>query len=323
LKLQNERLEMRLNQSNIRMAPDPTMESPSTPMQQFDVNQIPKSLGDLKLNFTKVGNEGAMPLDTPNTTVSKRFGDIKFTNLAEFSAFGTEDGIPLESQAHHRHEEHINPSNSLIVVFNLTTKPATVMSATDNFCKIMGYGMHELTGMPWWRFLHPNYIERTMHIFNHIASNSNTTIQFYQVYKTKDGHVFNTLDTHKFFYGADGKPVSDIVSISLQQQNLNITPQLSLTEKEDVSVESPQPDSPNFPSITSMSDSSEVSRDGTSLSPSPFIYSLGSMDDLSSFHHNDSSFTLGPDSIPSSPHIEGMTDEDIFKLLLTPPQNLT
>lgn len=34
-----------------------------------------------------------------------------------------------------------HPSHSLIVVFDLTTKPATVMSATDNFCKMMGYAM--------------------------------------------------------------------------------------------------------------------------------------------------------------------------------------
>lgn len=39
--------------------------------------------------------------------------------------------------------------------------------------------------MPWHKFIHPNYIDRTMNIFN--QTHPNTTIQFSQVYKTKVG----------------------------------------------------------------------------------------------------------------------------------------
>jgi hypothetical protein len=136
--------------------------------------------------------------------------------------------------------------------------------------------------------------------------------------------VFNTLDTHKFFYGSDGKPISDIVSISLQPSNMNVPAgreTLSITDKEDEIIHPQQ----ETASITPIADTNELPRDGTDLSP--FIYSLGS-DELSPYVQNDSSFTLGPDSInasPSSTHdkmdIHSLTDDEIFKLLLTPPHN--
>jgi serine/threonine protein kinase len=84
---------------------------------------------------------------TNTTTVSRRFGDIKLTHLFKlpefYPSFLGDYAIPhVETQAPHRHviEQPIS-SHSLIVVFNLMTRPATVMSATDNFCKMMGYEM--------------------------------------------------------------------------------------------------------------------------------------------------------------------------------------
>jgi PAS domain S-box-containing protein len=209
LKQQNERLETRLSLSSFA--------------KQLEVNN-----SQLNMTNGRIAASLATLADRLNSNRSRPKIDTSLVhNLASRSM-----APPCVSDDNSGHTSH-----SPIVVFDLTTKPATVMSATDNFCKMMGYAMHEVTGMPWHKFIHPNYIDRTMNIFN--QTHLNTTVQFSQVYKTKDGHVFHTLDTHKIFYGTDGKPISDIVSILLQpHQDIPaatspVTSQvLSITEKE-------------------------------------------------------------------------------------------
>lgn len=90
----------------------------------------------------------------------------------------------------------------------------------------------------------------------------------------QDGHVFNTLDTHKIFYGTDGKPISDIVSILLQKpQSVSTVPAsgatpsnpqlLSITEKEGAVVDE------EGPMILHLDESGLASSSGLSHPPSP------------------------------------------------------
>lgn len=107
----------------------------------------------------------------------------------------------------------------LTLVFDLTAQPPTVISAPDNFCRMMGYEMHEVMNMPWHKFIHPSNVHRTMNILN--QAHMSTTIQFPQIYKTKDGHMFRTLDTHNIVYES-GRPIYDIVSIALLPSKVSI-----------------------------------------------------------------------------------------------------
>jgi hypothetical protein len=179
LKLQNERLESRLNLGAF------TKQLEANTSQLSVANgRIAASLATLadRLNSTALHPFNARPTIDPdiiNTLTSSQNAD----NGTSCGSLSVPSIAGSESSSNNSSNNTNGLTNSLIVVFDLTTKPATVMSATDNFCKMMGYAMHEVTGMPWHKFIHPNYIDRTMNIFN--QTNLNTTVQFSQVYKTK------------------------------------------------------------------------------------------------------------------------------------------
>jgi hypothetical protein len=67
--------------------------------------------------------------------------------------------------------------------------------------------------MPWQKFIHPEYIDRTMLILSQ-RNFKDSVIQFEQVYRTKSGDSIYTLDTHTIFF-SNGNPVSDLVFLSL------------------------------------------------------------------------------------------------------------
>lgn len=48
--------------------------------------------------------------------------------------------------------------------------------------------------------------------------------------------MFKTLDTHKIFYDAEGRPISDIVSISLQTSKIAYKDRASTKPKENTST---------------------------------------------------------------------------------------
>lgn len=48
-----------------------------------------------------------------------------------------------------------------MVVFDLMRSPAVVMCVNEQFCRLFGYKMSEVIGMPWKQFIHPDYLERT------------------------------------------------------------------------------------------------------------------------------------------------------------------
>eukprot|EP01097_Dermamoeba_algensis_P011033 TRINITY_DN839_c0_g1_i1.p1 TRINITY_DN839_c0_g1~~TRINITY_DN839_c0_g1_i1.p1 ORF type:complete len:607 (+),score=108.15 TRINITY_DN839_c0_g1_i1:76-1821(+) len=113
-----------------------------------------------------------------------------------------------------------------MVVFDLTKGPATVMTANDAFCKFLGYTMNEVNGASWQKFVHPEYIEKALNIFGSRKNTSNV-IEFDLVYRAKDGTLYHTLDTHTIFSGPDGSKLSDVVSITLLDNQLPLSNPLS------------------------------------------------------------------------------------------------
>jgi len=99
-----------------------------------------------------------------------------------------------------------------MVVFDLVKKTPSILTANQPFCKLFGYKMNEVIGMPWNKFIHPDHIERTMNILSN-QQKLNWAIQFVQVYRNKEGHSFVTLDSHTFFIGSNG-PRADLVTIT-------------------------------------------------------------------------------------------------------------
>jgi len=119
-----------------------------------------------------------------------------------------------------------------MVMFDLTKTPAVVLTANDSFCQILGYQMNEVIGAPWQKFIHPDYLKRTLDILTKTSPND-PTCMFEQMYKHKAGPMFAGCDTHTIFFAA-GNPVSDLVSIVLEQPKLGATKesqQLQFAEK--------------------------------------------------------------------------------------------
>src|SRR5262249_38836827 len=42
-----------------------------------------------------------------------------------------------------------------VVIYDLTKFPATVKTANETFCRMLGYELHEVLGQPWTKFVHP------------------------------------------------------------------------------------------------------------------------------------------------------------------------
>ncbi|PRP81103.1 hypothetical protein PROFUN_01937, partial [Planoprotostelium fungivorum] len=100
-----------------------------------------------------------------------------------------------------------------MVAFDLRRHPAYVLTANDIFCQMMGYTLEEVLGEPWQKFIHPDYIERTMSILRS-CDHRNPTVSFEQMWVTRQGHAFATTDSHSIFF-SNGLPVSDIVFMTL------------------------------------------------------------------------------------------------------------
>lgn len=104
-------------------------------------------------------------------------------------------------------------NDKAIVIYDLTKLPATVKTANETFCRMLGYDMQEVLGQPWTKFVHPAYHERVKQIFN--TRPLSTIIEFDLVYRHRNGGLFSTFDSHTIIFAADGTPVSDLVAIKL------------------------------------------------------------------------------------------------------------
>jgi len=101
-----------------------------------------------------------------------------------------------------------------MVVYDLSKNTATVLTANQTFCKMIGYELNEVVGMPWTEFI-PQ--EAALHTMNTILQQKNlsSVIQLEQVYKHRTGGLFATRDTHTILFGGDGVPISDVVTLQL------------------------------------------------------------------------------------------------------------
>lgn len=73
----------------------------------------------------------------------------------------------------------------------------------------------EVLGSSWQKFVHPDYLERSLQILFGKAKTENI-IEFEQIYKRKDGAIVHTFDTHTIFFNTDQKPVADYVTIRIK-----------------------------------------------------------------------------------------------------------
>jgi PAS domain S-box-containing protein len=51
--------------------------------------------------------------------------------------------------------------DTAMVVFDLVKSPAIILTANEQFCRLFGYKMEDVVGMPWKQLIHPDYLERT------------------------------------------------------------------------------------------------------------------------------------------------------------------
>eukprot|EP01102_Stenamoeba_stenopodia_P010853 TRINITY_DN330_c0_g1_i1.p1 TRINITY_DN330_c0_g1~~TRINITY_DN330_c0_g1_i1.p1 ORF type:complete len:579 (+),score=149.47 TRINITY_DN330_c0_g1_i1:301-2037(+) len=110
--------------------------------------------------------------------------------------------------------QHVEEQQKALVVFDLTKKTATVLSADVNFCKMLGYEMEEVLGAPWSKFVHPDYRERALNIFS--SKSLSSSIELDQVYVHKNGAIVFATDVHTFLFGTNRNPVSDFVCVYLR-----------------------------------------------------------------------------------------------------------
>eukprot|EP01105_Mastigella_eilhardi_P008495 TRINITY_DN2058_c0_g1_i1.p1 TRINITY_DN2058_c0_g1~~TRINITY_DN2058_c0_g1_i1.p1 ORF type:complete len:484 (-),score=129.94 TRINITY_DN2058_c0_g1_i1:28-1395(-) len=106
--------------------------------------------------------------------------------------------------------EQLLPGQAL-VIFDLTQTPATVLNATDTFCRHLGYHVDEVLGMPWLKLIHPDFISRTMSSLQ--CSNVGGPVDMEQLYRHKAGAFFHAVDTHRIFLSIEGQPLLDVVSV--------------------------------------------------------------------------------------------------------------
>jgi PAS domain S-box-containing protein len=159
-----------------------------------------------KLNKLSVsGSINNLPPPTPNAALPAG------SNAAPNSA----------TSAHNRVEgsmAQMLATDRAMVVFDLIKSPAIVLTANEHFCQLFGYKLEEVIGMPWKKFIHPDYLERTTAILR--QKNLQAAIQFTQVYRNSEGMTFVALDTHSFFFGNHGTPRADLVTVQPLQPSL-------------------------------------------------------------------------------------------------------
>lgn len=173
----------------------------------------------------------------------------------------------------HQDKALISSSNDIAtVIFDLTKNPASVMTADKVFCDMIGCDMDEVLGSSWQKFVHPDYLERSIQILFGKAKTENV-IEFEQIYKRSDGAIVYTFDTHTIFFNTEQKPVADYVTIRIKhilpspQSNSHIPiavppPALTYPTYENTNAnQSESPEQPS-PSIKPMSPDAE-------LTPSP------------------------------------------------------
>lgn len=109
-----------------------------------------------------------------------------------------------------------NDTQSAVVVYDLTKKPAVVQSANTAFCRMLGYSVEEAHGASWHKFVYPPYVDRALGILQpHLIARgqSTTSVTFEQVYQHKNGTLVRTIDSHNIFF-IDGQPTSDVITVT-------------------------------------------------------------------------------------------------------------
>lgn len=100
-----------------------------------------------------------------------------------------------------------------MVVFDLRTNPPLVSEVTALFAHLLGYKPSELLHEPWYKLIDESLYDATMNNLNKcLRSNSNCSV-VHQLYLRKDGALLESIDTHQFVTGIDGRPLYDIIVV--------------------------------------------------------------------------------------------------------------
>ena len=100
-----------------------------------------------------------------------------------------------------------------MVVFDLRTNPPLVSEVTALFAHLLGYKPSELLHEPWYKLIDESLYDATMNNLNKcLRSNSNCSV-VHQLYLRKDGALLESIDTHQFVTGLDGRPLYDIIVV--------------------------------------------------------------------------------------------------------------
>mmetsp|Transcript_36663 Transcript_36663/g.50445 ORF Transcript_36663/g.50445 Transcript_36663/m.50445 type:complete len:352 (-) Transcript_36663:61-1116(-) len=140
---------------------------------------------------------------------------VKLENLKLSSMFLTDQTVPNMSTAlactRPRPREEEDMSEKPMVVYDLRHRPPTILTTNFQFCNLVGYSMDEIIGSPWQKYIHHDYIDRTMAFLSQRAKSPYIHIE--QIYKHKDGHIFPTRDKHVLLHDPTGNLVADTVTI--------------------------------------------------------------------------------------------------------------
>eukprot|EP01129_Flabellula_baltica_P005661 TRINITY_DN2062_c0_g1_i1.p1 TRINITY_DN2062_c0_g1~~TRINITY_DN2062_c0_g1_i1.p1 ORF type:complete len:262 (-),score=43.31 TRINITY_DN2062_c0_g1_i1:20-805(-) len=119
-----------------------------------------------------------------------------------------------DSNSQYRSNQNIaGTGNDAKVIIDLSGTPIIVF-ANNAFCKLFGYPLSEIRGMPWKAFIHSSYLGRTAHILQALEENSTPAVTFYQGYVNSKGEGFMARDLHNIILNEQNKPVADFVTIT-------------------------------------------------------------------------------------------------------------
>ena len=100
-----------------------------------------------------------------------------------------------------------------MVVFDLRTNPPLVSEVTALFAHLLGYKPSELLHEPWYKLIDESLYDATMNNLNKCLRNNSNCSVVHQLYLRKDGALLESIDTHQFVIGLDGRPLYDIIVV--------------------------------------------------------------------------------------------------------------
>ena len=104
-----------------------------------------------------------------------------------------------------------NYLDRIMVVYDLTKKPPIIVSATQSFCKLLGYNREDVLNQPWHKFISMDSLENTT---RRLRNNSQPILFMPQLYFRRDRLVLHSHDIHTFFFDSFDNPILDLVVLN-------------------------------------------------------------------------------------------------------------